>query len=182
MYDLSLHLLDLIENATRAGASAVRLTVAESPKEDTLTIVLEDDGPGLAVAPDAATDPFYTTKDGKRTGLGLSLFRAAVERAAGRLALRESTLGGLAVEATMQLSHVDRSPLGDVAATVSSVACTNPALDLECRFSTDSRHVRVCVRDVAQESQNGRVTAFELAHRVAERITSELTAIEFVAY
>ena len=47
MRDLSLHMLDLIENAVRAEA----------------------------------TDPFFTTKEGKRTGLGLSLLQASAESA-----------------------------------------------------------------------------------------------------
>jgi anti-sigma regulatory factor (Ser/Thr protein kinase) len=115
--DLSLHILDVMENSIRAGATAISLTVAEDPEQDRLTIIVEDNGPGLSVPPDVATDPFYTTKNGKRTGLGLSLLRATAEQAGGKLTLRRSELGGLAVEAAMQLSHVDRSPLGDLAAT-----------------------------------------------------------------
>jgi len=43
------------------------------------SVSVEDNGRGLAVSAEAALDPFYTTKQGKRTGLGLSLFQAAAE-------------------------------------------------------------------------------------------------------
>ena len=92
MRDLSLHILDLIENSIRAGASAIMLTVAEYPDADLLELTLEDDGHGLRVPSDAATDPFYTTKAGKRTGLGLSLLRAAAEQADGKLTISTSRL------------------------------------------------------------------------------------------
>lgn len=133
MRDLSLHLLDIMENSIRAGAGRIRVTVAEDADADRLELAVEDDGPGLPVGAAEATDPFFTTKAGKRTGLGLSLLRATAEEAGGGLALGRSDLGGLEVRATMRLSHVDRRPLGDVPSTLFGVLCVNPGLRLECR-------------------------------------------------
>jgi signal transduction histidine kinase len=135
MRDLSLHVLDLMENSIRAGASVVSVTVQQDSARNRLRIVVADNGPGLAVPAGVATDPFFTTKRGKRTGLGLSLFAAAAERAGGKLALRKSRLGGLSVAATMQLDHVDRAPLGDLATTLATVAAANPGLEIRCRLS-----------------------------------------------
>ena len=83
MHDLSLYVLEMIENSLRAGAGTVAVRVWVEPPRDELTIVVEDDGPGLDVSVEQATDPFYTTKAGKRTGLGLPLFREAAEAAGG---------------------------------------------------------------------------------------------------
>jgi len=132
--DLSLHILDLAENSLRAEASIVCVTVEQDPGTNRLRLVIEDNGPGLSVPPDQAADPFYTTKQGKRTGLGLSFFRASAELAGGTMQLRPSDLGGLAVEATMQLNHIDRLPLGDLGSTFFSLACANPQVDLWCRI------------------------------------------------
>ena len=177
MRELSLHILDLIENSARAGASMIMITLVENEEEDILRITVEDDGPGLSVSPEAALDPFYTTKDGKRTGLGLSLFRSAAEQTGGRLTLRESVFGGLAVEATMQLNHVDRAPLGDIAATVSSVACTNPEVDLWCRFHVGEQGCIVRVSDIAKELPIGKRSGLAVARRVSERIKAGLEAV-----
>jgi hypothetical protein len=138
MHDLSLYLLEMIENSLRAGAGAVAVRVEITPERDELAILVEDDGPGLDVSPAQAADPFFTTKSGKKTGLGLPLFREAAEAAGGHLVLRRSAgLGGLAIEAVMRLSHVDRPPLGDV---VQTMAATNPqaALTLEVGAGPDS--------------------------------------------
>jgi signal transduction histidine kinase len=135
--DLSLHILDLIENSIAAGATIIRVSIEQRLRGDEMVIAVEDNGHGLSVLPDKAMDPFFTTKSGKHTGLGLSLLKAAAERAGGALSLSRSKLGGLAVEAVMQIHHVDRSPLGDIATTISSMACTNPEIDLRCRFCSE---------------------------------------------
>jgi anti-sigma regulatory factor (Ser/Thr protein kinase) len=139
MRELSLHVLDLMENSIQAGASVVSVTVRQDSAHNRLRIVVADNGPGLAVAAEVAADPFFTTKRGKRTGLGLSLFAAAAERAAGKMVLRKSRMGGLSVEATMQLDHVDRAPLGDLAATLGAVAAANPKLEIRCLLVAGKR-------------------------------------------
>ena len=146
MRDLSLHVLDLMENSLRAGASVVSVTVRRDSARNRLRIVVADNGPGLAVPARVAAAPFFTTTRGKRTGLGLSLFAAAAERAGGKLALRKSRLGGLSVEATMQLDHVDRAPLGDLAMTLATVAAANPGLEIRCLLSVGNRRREVRFR------------------------------------
>ena len=178
MYELSLHILDLIENSVRAGASTIFVDLEEHRDRGLLKIIVEDDGPGLRVSPEAALDPFYTTKHGKRTGLGLSLFRSTVEQAAGQVSLRQSVLGGLAVEARMQLDHVDRIPIGDIAATISSVACTNPELELLCRFAVGDGQIIVRVSDIAKELPIGERSGLAVARRVSERIRTSIETLD----
>ena len=178
MRDLSLHILDLIENALRAGATLVMVTVAEQPATDRLRIAVEDNGRGLTVPEDEAMDPFYTTKAGKKTGLGLSLFRTTAEQAGGGVTLRQSVLGGLAVDASMQLGHIDRAPLGDIAATISSVVCTNPGLDVWCRFSVDDRDCVVRISEVVKELPIGERSGLAVARRTAEKIKRALAMLE----
>ncbi len=161
MRDLSLHVLDLVENALRAGASIVEVGVEEDAAADRLVLSVEDNGPGFPPGVCDAADPFFTTKSGHRTGLGLSLLRAAAERAEGKLLLGRSGLGGAAVRAEMSLGHVDRSPLGDMAASLSSVVCTNPGVDLRCRITSCD-----ATREVTVRGATGLVAARDLAGRI----------------
>ena len=174
MRDLSLHVLDLLENSIRAGASVIEITVAQDPAAGTLRIAVEDDGPGIRVPVEVATDPFYTTKSGKKTGLGLSLFRGAAERAGGRLTVGRSRLGGAAIEATMELDNVDRSPLGDLAGAVSSIVCTDPEVDLRCTLSVGDRSCRVCVSELADGDAPRGLRGLAVARRVSEQIKRAL--------
>jgi anti-sigma regulatory factor (Ser/Thr protein kinase) len=177
MRELSLHILDIIENSIRAGASIIAVGITENVVEDLLEITVEDNGSGLNIPVQDALDPFHTTKDGKRTGLGLSLFRAAAEQAGGNLAIEKSDLGGVAVRVSMNLSHIDRRPLGDLAATLSSVVCTNPDLDLWCRFSSGGPECMVRVSDVARELQVNERCGLAIARRVSEKIRNGLAAM-----
>ena len=176
MRELSLHILDLIENSIRAGASVISVRIEEKAEQDRLEVCVEDDGTGLRVSSEQAMDPYYTTKEGKRTGLGLSLFRAAAEQAGGTLTIGPSALGGTAVTAVMQLSHVDRQPLGDLASTFSSVVCTNPHLDLRCCIKLGCGECALRVPDVAKELRADDRYGLAIARRVSEKIKRQLAA------
>jgi signal transduction histidine kinase len=138
MHDLSLYLLEVLENSTRAGATRVDIRLVIDHGIDELGLVVDDDGHGLTATADQTIDPFYTTKPGKKTGLGLSLLKAEAEAAGGDLHIGPSpTLGGVRVEAFMELCHVDRPPLGDVAATIAVAAATNRGVTFRVTLEGD---------------------------------------------
>jgi signal transduction histidine kinase len=86
-------LTGLIENARQAGASRVTLTASEANETITLTII--DNGPGIAPA-DAARmfEPFFTTRRSEGgTGLGLAIARSLVEAHLGSIDLLPGTGG-----------------------------------------------------------------------------------------
>ncbi len=144
MHDLSLYLLDILENSVRAGATVIATRITADRVAGTLAIDVQDDGPGLPVQPEAALDPFFTTKERKKTGLGLSLFRQAAEEAGGGLTVgRSAELGGVQVHAWLGLDNVDRPPLGDVAASILTMVATNPQIDFRVDLTDDDAHVEV---------------------------------------
>ena len=175
--ELALHILDLVENSLRAGAGTVEVLVDVQPGADRLRIAVEDDGPGLPVPAETAVDPFYTTKEGKGTGLGLSLFKFRVEQAAGEFHVRRSGLGGCAVLAAMPLSHVDRSPLGDLAGTLASVVCTSPGLEVRARLRVGCRETVVSSTQIARSLPAGRRGEIVVARIFKERIREGLGAL-----
>jgi hypothetical protein len=119
MRELSMHILDVLENSLAAGATRVELIVVEDAATDRLNITIRDNGRGMSAEQLARVfDPFYTTRKTRHVGLGLPLFRAAARRCAGDVTM-ESTLGvGTTVWATFQHSHIDRAPLGDMPGTL----------------------------------------------------------------
>ena len=132
MRELALHILDIIENATRAGATQINFSAELDKDKEWLSLCIADNGSGLPVTPEQALDPFYTTKTGKRTGLGLSLFKAATEQANGTFHLGTAPAGGALVRATFQFHHVDRMPLGDLAETFLAVLISSPEVHFHC--------------------------------------------------
>ncbi len=180
MRDLSLHILDLVENSLRAEATIIAVTVAADAKSDKLCVVIEDNGRGLSVTPEQALDPFYTTKSGKRTGLGLSFFRETAERAGGKLTIGCSDLGGVKVAAEMGLGHVDRSPMGDLAATLASLVCVSPKVDFRLRLCGDGHEACLNVAEAAREEGIDADDGLALARLVTTWVQAEQKAMKIL--
>jgi signal transduction histidine kinase len=127
MEDVSLHILDIVENALRAGAKNVVIRLAQSKEEDRLVLEVTDDGEGMNdEAKKRSLDPFFTTKEGKRVGLGLPFLAQAAEEAGGRLEVQSAPGEGTRVIATFGLSHIDRKPLGNINETLQCLKATHP--------------------------------------------------------
>ncbi len=150
MKELALHVLDLAENALRAGATKLDITIERDEAADTLTVLISDNGRGMPPEVLArVSDPFYTTKKTRRTGLGIPLAAHAAQRAGGSFSITSQEGRGTRIAAVFQHSHIDRQPLGDMAGTVAAILLANPAVELRfvCRsgsgeYSLDTRELR----------------------------------------
>jgi signal transduction histidine kinase len=127
MEDISLHLLDVAENGLAAGADRIAIRIVEETKKNLMTIEIEDNGNGMdQQALNKVLDPFYTTKPGKRVGLGLPLLAQAAREAGGDIGIETVRGQGTIVHATFQLNHPDLKPLGDVLETIATLAYGHP--------------------------------------------------------
>jgi len=151
MEDLSLHVLDIAENAIAAGATRIVIAINENEARNLLTIRITDNGPGLSAAGlDRAADPFFTTK-GKRTGLGLPLLAQTAGQCGGSLAIASAIEKGTKVTARFRYRHIDRPPLTNMAGTMAVLVLGHPEID----FRYDHR-------------RNGRVFRFD-SRRLVDR-------------
>ncbi len=130
MQDLSLHILDIAENSIRAGSTKIRVDILEKPGEDLLRVCITDNGPGMdEETQKRATDPFFTSKPGKRVGLGISLLAQAAREGGGKLELTSIPGGGVTLNAEFEYGHPDRKPLGDISGTIRLLRFTHPEIE-----------------------------------------------------
>jgi hypothetical protein len=142
MEDLSLHILDIAENAIAAGATRVAIFVNENEERDLLTILVRDNGPGMSRRTlHRALDPFFSTK-GKATGLGLPLLAQAAEQSGGRLSIRTAPKHGTRVMASFRFHHIDRPPLTNMARTLASLILGHREIDFRYRHRHNGRAFR----------------------------------------
>lgn len=156
MHELSLHILDLVENSTGAGADRVAVIVEEDAIQDELRIQITDNGRGMAEAMLAKVkDPFVTSRTTRKVGLGIPLMEMTTRMCDGSLRI-ESTPGvGSIVDAVWRLTHLDRPPLGNMATTLKTILVMNPGLHFQYRhtvgekvFSLDSAEIRTALGDL----------------------------------
>jgi len=139
MKELALHILDIAENSVAARAQNIALWIDEDLQADRLLIRIQDDGKGMdEETARRVVDPFVTSRTTRKVGLGLPLLKAAAESCHGDLVIHSKPDQGATVEVTFQHSHIDRMPLGDVAATMLSLIVAHP--EIHWRLEYTGRH------------------------------------------
>lgn len=152
MEDLSLHVMDIVENSINAGATVVKIELSEDRQKDLLEIVIQDNGSGMNKdTSDRARDPFFTTRTTRRVGMGLALLEQAAREANGELSMVSKPAHGTEVRAKFQASHIDRKPIGDMASTMISLIVGNPEVDFLYRANIEEATVELDTREIKAE-------------------------------
>ena len=149
MEDLSLHILDIVENSIRAKASRIEIEVVEDIGKDLLTIEIKDNGQGI----DEETikkvlDPFYTTRTTRKVGLGLPLLSQAAKESGGDVEIESKVGRGTRVKATFVYSHIDRKPLGNIETTLTTLIAGNPEVDFIYEHKKDELEYRLDTKEI----------------------------------
>ncbi|MGV8147317.1 MAG: ATP-binding protein [Alkaliphilus sp.] len=132
MKELSLHILDIIENSIKAEATLIKLKINESTEKNLLTIEIKDNGKGMDKEMlSKVLDPFVTTRTTRRVGLGLSLTKAAANQCDGDLVIDSIENEGTNVVIIFQYDHIDRAPIGNMADTIVSMILSNENINYE---------------------------------------------------
>ncbi|MBN2077881.1 MAG: sensor histidine kinase [Spirochaetes bacterium] len=130
MEDLSLHILDIVENSTMAGATMVEIRIEEDGTNDMLMLTVKDNGAGMdGKTSKAVRDPFTTSRKTRRVGLGIPLLEQSAREAGGGIVIDSEPGKGTTITASFGLSHIDRRPLGDLASTIITLIMGNPGID-----------------------------------------------------
>ena len=130
MVDLSLHLMDIMQNSVVVDSTYVEVRICAEKKKNLLTISVKDDGWGMS--PETlkkVSDPFYTTRTTRKAGLGIPLLTDAAQMAGGEVRIESEPGAGTTTTATFQIDNIDRKPLGDVADTMTVSIMVHPELE-----------------------------------------------------
>jgi len=175
MRELSLHILDVVENGITAGGNCIWIEVDEARKKDRLKIVIRDNGSGMPIEKlDNINDPFITSRTTRRVGLGLSLLSAAAERCDGTLRVDTQPGKGTEIEAIFRYNHIDRAPLGDMAATITTLIIGNPGIDFVYSHRIDGNDFSLDTREIRAEMDDLSLSDPVVIHHLTETIRSAL--------
>ena len=129
MQDLSLHILDLVDNSLRGRGDPHRRARGEDPRRTGCAVEITDNGRGMDRGDSGPGRLTHSSPPSRASavGLGLALFAQAARESGGSLQVAEPPGQGTTVRAVFGLSHPDCKPLGDVAGTVGLLAEAHPA-------------------------------------------------------
>lgn len=178
MRELSLHILDIVENGITAGADCIQINVIESPAEDLVKIIIRDNGRGIpAEKLDRLQDPFVTSRTTRRVGLGLPLLAAAAQRCGGKMEVTVGAAGGTEVVATFGYSHIDRAPVGDMASTLTTLLMGNPQIDFVYTHIINGKDFILDTRALKKELGVDGLEDPMVIHQMGQRIRTSLAAL-----
>ncbi|MCE6952057.1 PAS-domain containing protein [Cereibacter sphaeroides] len=182
LQDAALNLILNARDAIGPNRGTIRLT-ARAVRETWIEILVEDDGPGFTEAAlEHALDPFFTTKGGVGSGLGLSMVYDQIKLAGGTVRLGNRPGGGAAVQLRLPLKPanepaaptlvllVEDNP--DIRETVREMlrarghAVIEAATADEALTLTDIPDLGLVLSDV---NLPGRLSGVDLAERLAAR-------------
>ncbi|TYP57659.1 ATP-binding protein [Thermosediminibacter litoriperuensis] len=155
MKEISLHVLDIVENSLNAGATVVEIEIVEDSKKDLLAIEIRDNGMGMdEQTVKKALDPFFTSRTTRKVGLGLPLLAQAAKTAGGDVTVHSLPGQGTVVKAWFKKSHIDLQPLGNMADTVASLVAVHPDVDFIYRHVIDGGVYRFDLRQIRRKLQD----------------------------
>ena len=140
MREIALHILDIVQNSVVAGATKIEVDICEDIKNDTLTVVITDNGCGMTKEfLEKVIDPFTTKRTTRKVGLGIPLYKAAAEASGGSFDIKSEVGEGTVVTAVFGYSHIDRQPLGDMADTMLGLFTSYENIDFLYRHKSGDK-------------------------------------------
>ncbi|MBP1747708.1 MAG: Histidine kinase-, gyrase and HSP90-like ATPase [Deltaproteobacteria bacterium] len=140
MEDISSHIMDIVMNSVTAGAQHIAIAVEKDPRTSVLSLTISDDGSGMdADMVMKVQDPFFSTKTGRKVGLGIPLLKGTAETTGGSFALTSAKGAGTSIMATFDSRHPDLPPLGNIRDTFFVLIVSHPEIDFSLRYSVDGK-------------------------------------------
>lgn len=182
MKELSLNILDIVENSTKAKAEIVEITIIDKNKDFSITI--KDDGCGMNEATLlSVSDPFYTTRTTRKVGMGIPLFRFAAEQTGGTLTITSKHIDefpadhGTTLTATFDKSHIDFTPLGDIISTMVTLIQGHPNVDFVLRHQLEDKIIMLDTRELRAVLEDVPLDTFEVLEWIKENLEEQYSNV-----
>lgn len=149
MRELSLNVLDIAQNSISAKATVVEVIIEESSLNNTLDIIIKDNGCGMSEETlKSVQDPFYTTRTTRKVGMGIPLFKMAAEMTGGNFEITSKLGEGTSVKAVFKTDSVDFTPLGDIDSTVITLITMNTEIDFLYTLKVDENQFTLSTKEL----------------------------------
>lgn len=149
MIDLSLHILDIAENAYKAKAKNVTIEIIST--KEFYDIIISDDGIGMSQEKlQKVTSPFFTSRTTRKIGLGIPLFKQTLEQAGGFLKITSTLNIGTCFNGRMYKNSIDSIPLGDIGETILLLMLNEQNINITFKYQSDEQIFKTSRNDILE--------------------------------
>lgn len=182
MREISLHILDIVQNSIKAKATLIIIDIKVDTTKDALTIRITDDGAGISKdILNKVTDPFTTSRTTRNVGMGIPFFKMAAENSGGRFDISSKEGMGTVVDAIFKISSIDRVPLGDIEETIGVLLMGAPDRDFIMNYKIidkgGSREFNFDTREIKEDLEDIPIDEYEIVGVIKKYIKENLEAI-----
>ena len=179
MKDLSLHILDIVENSISAKATLIEITIDENRTDNSYWLTINDNGKGMSrEMAEQVTDPYVTSRTTRKVGLGLPLLMMNAERTGGHITITSIEGKGTKVRALFIYDNIDRLPLGDMAGTIVILASANPAIEFVYTHTVDGEQYVFDTREIKEALDDVAINDNHIFKYLKEMINENLQEIK----
>jgi len=178
MKELSLNILDIVENSVKAGATLTEISVIDN--NETITVSIIDDGCGMTEeVREAVSNPFYTTRTTRKVGMGIPLLKLEAELTGGYVQIDSQHISvspnnhGTKVTAVFYKNHIDCTPLGDVVSTITTLIQGHPDTDFKFLHKIGDKEINLDTRELRQVLEGVPLNTYEVIKWIEEFLNEQ---------
>ena len=182
MKELSLNILDIVENSTKAKAEIIEIKIID--KNNDFSITIKDNGTGMSDETlRSVSDPFYTTRTTRKVGMGIPLFRFAAEQTGGSLTISSRYIDespadhGTTLTATFDKSHIDFTPLGDIVSTIVTLIQGHSNVDFVFYHQLEDKIIMLDTRELRAVLEDVPLDTFEVLVWIRENLEEQYSNV-----
>ncbi len=179
MKELSLHILDIVQNSVRAKATQVEIIINENLNENMFEIIIKDNGKGMPKELiEQIKNPFATTRTTRKVGLGIPLFLEACQRCEGDLDIQSEEGVGTSLRAYFQHNHIDRAPMGDLVNTMTMLVLSSPEIRYIFTYSINNNDFTMDTKEVQEILQGVPINDLTVIKWLEEYLNENIAALK----
>jgi len=151
MDEIASHIIDIVANSVTAKATYIIVEITSNTDKDLLSLYIKDDGLGMdEETVKKVLDPFYSTKIGKKVGLGVPLLKGTAETTGGIFRLSSVIDKGTEIFVSFNLNHPDLPPLGNIRDTMLVLVIGNPDTDFHFQIKNETKEFILDTKEIKQ--------------------------------
>ncbi len=176
MRELSLHIMDIVENGITAGADRIGIDIIADSSQNFLIFKVTDNGSGIpGHMKESVTNPFTTNRTTRKVGLGLSLLKEAALRCDGHFEIISKEQKGTRVKVLFKLDHIDRAPMGNIAISLITLIIGNPTTHFIFNYKSDNDTFLFNTEEIKKELGGLSLSNPVVSSHLKDLITNEIS-------